>query len=76
MGLSNLPAVPREQLISALNSYAAQLEESLDQMHERTKQQQPLPSFVEAMFDYSRVLAEAELNWVLGFIQEVEAGRV
>jgi DNA-binding PadR family transcriptional regulator len=66
----------REQLITALSSYAAQLEDGLDQMHGRAEQQQPLPPFVEAMFDYSRVLAEAELNWVLGFIQEVEAGRV
>jgi DNA-binding PadR family transcriptional regulator len=76
MGLFNLPTVPREQLITALSSYAAQLEDGLVQMHGRAEQQQPLPPFVEAMFDYSRVLAEAELNWVLGFIQEVEAGRV
>lgn len=76
MGLSNLPVLPREQLIIALNSYSAQLEERVGHMQERAEQQQPLPPFVEAMFDYSRVLAEAELKWVCGFIQEVEAGNV
>jgi DNA-binding PadR family transcriptional regulator len=74
MGLSNLPVVPQEQLINALNSYAVQLEESLSKIHERAELQQPLPPFVEAMFDYSRVLAEAKLKWVRGFIQDMEAG--
>ena len=76
LGLSNLPVIPREQLIKALNTYAVQLEESLIHMRERAGEQQPLPSFVEAMFDYSQVLAEAELEWIRDFIGEVEAGRV
>jgi len=76
MGLSNLPVIPKEQLIKALNTYAAQLEESLVHMHGRAEEQQPLPSFVAAMFDYSQVLAEAELEWIRNFIREVEAGRV
>lgn len=76
MGLSNLPVIPREQLIKALNTYAAQVEESVIQMRGRAEEQQHLPSFVEAMFDYSQVLAEAELKWIRNFIGEVEAGRV
>ena len=76
MGLSNLPVIPREQLIKALNTYAAQIEESLMHVQGRAEEQQPLPSFVEAMFDYSQVLAEAELEWIRNFIGEVEAGRV
>lgn len=76
LGLSNYPAVSQEQALSALNSYAAQLDESLHRMLQRAEDQSPLPPFVEAMFDYSRVLAEAELNWIRNFIQEVEAGNV
>ena len=76
LGLSNFPILPREQVLEALNLYAAQMEASLDQMLQRAAEQQPLPAFVAAMFDYSQVLAEAELNWMRSFIQEVELGNV
>ncbi|MGB3702015.1 MAG: hypothetical protein WA997_12160, partial [Anaerolineales bacterium] len=76
LGLSNYPALPKEQLLSALYSYAAQLDENLNHMLQRAKKQRPLPPFVEAMFNYSQVLAEAELKWIRIFIQEVEAGNV
>jgi DNA-binding PadR family transcriptional regulator len=76
LGLSNLPIIPPENLLPALNSYAAYLDESLKHLEERAEQQRPLAPFVEAMFDYSQVLIEAELNWLRKFILEVEAGRV
>jgi DNA-binding PadR family transcriptional regulator len=76
LGLSNLPIIPTEQLLDALNSYATKLEESMQHMGTRAEEQRPQPPFVEAMFDYSRVLAEAELIWIRDFMQEVEAGRV
>jgi hypothetical protein len=66
--------VPREQVLGALNSYAVQMEARLKQMLHRAADQQPLPAYVAAMFDYSQVLAEAELNWIRNFIQEVEQG--
>jgi DNA-binding PadR family transcriptional regulator len=76
LGLSNFPMVPREQVLAALSAYAAQMQERLDHMLERAQDQRPLPHFVEAMFDYSQVLVQAELNWIRNFIQEVEAGNV
>ncbi len=76
LGLSNFLIVPREQVIEALNSYVQQLEKKLEYMQERAKVQQSLPPFVEAMFDYTSVLAEAELNWMKNFVNEVEAGNV
>ncbi|MGW8227179.1 MAG: PadR family transcriptional regulator [Anaerolineales bacterium] len=76
LGLSNYPLLPREQVLSALKSYAIQINIRLDHLLERAGEQRPLPNFVEAMFDYSRVLAQAELDWVENFIQEVEAGNV
>jgi DNA-binding transcriptional ArsR family regulator len=74
LGLSNFPIVPREQVLGALNSYAVQMEARLKQMLHRAADQQPLPAYVAAMFDYSQDLAEAELNWIRNFIQEVEQG--
>jgi len=76
LGLSNFPVLSGEQVLEALNLYATHIEENLNQMLRRAEEQQPLPVFVAAMFDYSQVLAEAELNWIRNFIQEVELGNV
>ena len=76
LGLSNYPILPREQVLSALKSYANQINTRLDHLLEQVEEQRPLPYFVEAMFEYSRILAQAELDWVENFIQEVEAGSV
>lgn len=76
LGLSNYPHLPRERVLAALNSYANLLEERLNHILERAEEQRPLPNFVEAMFGYSRVLTQAELDWVRNFTREVEAGRV
>ena len=76
LGLSNLPIIPREQVLAALNAYAAEIEARLAHMLGRAAAQQPLPLFIQAMFDYSQVLAEAELNWIKNFIHEVEVGNV
>ena len=76
LGLSNLPEIPPEKLLPSLKSYAAQLDERLKHLEDRAEQQRPLAPFVEAMFDYSRVLIAAELDWLRNFLLEVEAGRV
>ena len=76
LGLSNFPIIPKEQTLSALNRYKEQLETRLQQLLERAEAQQPLPGFVQAMFDYSQALAEAEIIWIQNFIQAVEAGNV
>jgi hypothetical protein len=59
-----------------LKTYAARLDERLKHLEERAEQQRPLEPFVEAMFDYSRVLIAAELSWLRIFLLEVEAGHV
>ena len=76
LGLSNFPIFPREQAVEALRAYVAQLEERLNHMLGRAEAQRPLPPFVDAMFTYSQVMAEAEISWMQNFIQEVEAGNV
>jgi DNA-binding PadR family transcriptional regulator len=76
LGLANYPALPRERLLAALDSYAAQLEQSAQNIRQRAEAQRPLPPFVEAMFDYSRVMLEAERRWIRRFMQEMEVGNV
>jgi DNA-binding PadR family transcriptional regulator len=72
LGLSNFPILPREQVLEALNSYTRQLEGSLNHMLARAEEQRPLPPFVEAMFDYSKTMAIAEINWIQKYILLLE----
>ena len=76
LGLSNFPALPRGQVLAALDSYAEEVGERLTHMQQRANEQSPLPPFVQAMFNYSQALAEAELNWIQNFKQELEAENV
>jgi DNA-binding PadR family transcriptional regulator len=76
VGLSNYPSLPQEQLLAALNTYAARLDQSRRHMSRQAEEQRPLPPFVQAMFDYSQTMIEAERDWIQAFIQEVEAGNV
>ena len=76
LALSNFPIVPRDQVLTSLTKYAVEIETSLLHMLGRAEAQQPLPPFIQAMFDYSQVLAEAEFNWIKDFIQDVEVGNV
>ena len=70
LGLSNFPIFPRSQALEALNTYVAQLQERLNHMLERSEEQQPLAPFIQAMFDYSQALAEAEISWMKNFIND------
>jgi hypothetical protein len=38
----------------------------------RADEQQPLPDFVEAMFDYSTAMIATELAWLNEYIQKLE----
>jgi DNA-binding PadR family transcriptional regulator len=76
LGLANYPILPREQLLAALNSYAAHLEQSVQHVLQRAEDQRPLLPFVQAMFDYSVTLLDTERDWIQRFLQEVETGNV
>jgi DNA-binding PadR family transcriptional regulator len=72
LGLSNLPFLTQEESLDALKKYADEIERRLAHMLSRADEQQPLASFVAAMFAYSRTLAEAELHWINKYIKELE----
>jgi DNA-binding PadR family transcriptional regulator len=76
LGLSNLPAIPHNQILISLNKNVNQLDKRLEHLSQRVDEQSPLPPYVEAMFEYSRMMVEAELSWMKAFIRKVEAGNV
>lgn len=73
LGVSNLPAIEQAQAVAALREYCTSLTARLERVRERWREQQPLPYFVDALFDYSASMIEAELNWVNKFIRQLEA---
>ena len=72
LGLSNLPVVPKDQALQAMGQYASALETRLTQLLTREDEQQPLPDFVQAMFDYSTAMIATELAWLNEYMQRVE----
>lgn len=73
LGLANLPVLSEDQALGALVRYREALEARLGQLLTRQEEQQPLPDFVEAMFDYSTVMIATEIAWLNQYMQTLEA---
>ena len=73
LGLANLPGVPKSEAISALRQYSERLTEREEYVRARAEAQRPLPDHVEAMFDFSLTMIEAEREWIGKFIKQLEA---
>ena len=73
LGLSGFPALKPEDARAALLDYLALLKDREANVIRRQKDQQPLPPHVDAMFDYSLVLVQAEIAWLEGFIRQLKA---
>jgi len=71
LGLANLSDVANKS-VDALKKYRDRLSERLVHIHERREMQIPLPYLVDAMFDYSFMIIEAEKKWIEKFIQKLE----
>jgi DNA-binding PadR family transcriptional regulator len=72
LGIGNLPALAPVEVQAALRQYCDALNERLAHVQARWEAQKPLPYFVDAMFDYTVTLVEAELQWVEEFIGIME----
>jgi DNA-binding PadR family transcriptional regulator len=72
LGLANLPAIPPAEAVAALHQYRDALASRLDHVRARWESQRPLPYCVDAMFDHSVTMIEAEIEWVAQFISELE----
>jgi DNA-binding PadR family transcriptional regulator len=71
LGLANLPAIPPDEAVRALQRYREALEQRLMGLKARRESQGPLPYFVDAMFDHSVALIQAEIAWVERFIVQL-----
>ncbi len=74
LGLANLPMIKPAEAIRALEQYRTGLDERIAQMIANRNAQRPLPYFVEAMFEYSLALVQAERNWVEKFLDKLQNG--
>ena len=73
MGLAILPRINHQDTLESLSEYHKALYKRRESMQVRLESQRPLPYFVEAMFDYSLTLVNAEIDWVEKFIQKLKS---
>lgn len=72
LGLALLPRIGYKDALESLIEYQKALYQRLESIRISLERQQPLPYYVEAMFDYSLTLVNAELGWVETFIQQLQ----
>ncbi len=73
LGLACLPGIAPQQALAALRQYRDSLAQRLAQVQSGWDAQRPLPYFVDAMFDHSVTMIQAELHWIERFITRMEA---
>jgi DNA-binding PadR family transcriptional regulator len=72
LGLSNLPGLAPDEALAALCQYRDRVAERRTYVEQRWHRENvPLPDHVDAMFDLSMTLIEAELAWIERFIQRL-----
>jgi DNA-binding PadR family transcriptional regulator len=74
MGLANFPSLAPGDAVAALQQYRVNLAEQLEHVQARWSSQPPLPPFVDAMFDHTVTLIQAELGWVTRFLTQLQEG--
>jgi DNA-binding PadR family transcriptional regulator len=76
LAMANLPGILPDEAIAALEQYREALIAHREHVQERWDAQKPLPYFVDAMFDHSITMAEAEIAWIEQLIKQVEGHNV
>jgi hypothetical protein len=69
LGLNNISGLPPEEALQAVKAYRDELDGKLRQLHDRRDADGPMPWFVDALFDYSVEMLDAERTWVDRFIR-------
>ncbi len=73
LGLSGLPVIRPDKAMDALRQHQTSLAERRQHILRRWEAQKPLPYYVEAMFDQSLTVINAQLEWLDKFIHQMEA---
>jgi DNA-binding PadR family transcriptional regulator len=68
LAIGNLPAVSPVKAVAALRKHREMLADQLGRVQVRWEEQKPLPYFVDALFDYSVAMIEAQKAWLDKFI--------
>lgn len=71
LGVANLPQLPPADAATALREYHTALERQLERVQAQRARQQPLPFFVDAIFDHAVTLIQAERDWIGRFLQRL-----
>lgn len=72
LGLANLPAISHDEAVNALIQRRDTLQQTLHHVRSRRAEAQPhAPMHVDAMFELSVVMLEAEINWLTSFIDRL-----
>jgi DNA-binding PadR family transcriptional regulator len=75
LGLAYLPSLPPQEARSALGQYRQRLAERRAYVLARREAGRThMPPHVEAMFDLSLTLIDAELGWVENYLAQMETG--
>jgi DNA-binding PadR family transcriptional regulator len=73
LGLANFPTVSTNEALTALNQYGQHLTEKVEILRAvRDSSQHAHPYFVDAIFELSLAVMQAELEWVERFIQQLQ----
>ena len=71
LGVANLPALPPEDVQVALSERAAALQEEHDRLAHIRGDVAGVPPHVDAMFEYTQTLIDAEIQWLETFRKEL-----
>ena len=72
LGLANLPAISKYEALAALRQQSEGLAKHRELIQARWESQQPLPFFVDAMFDLALTKINTDLDWLDRFIDQLE----
>jgi DNA-binding PadR family transcriptional regulator len=75
VGMANWPLIPPGESVAALRRRSDALLRKKAEVLAARDAQQPLPDFVDAVFEYSVVMLDAELNWVARTLTSLERKR-
>ena len=64
LGLVHLPVLSRDQVLDALRTRKEGLSQEISRMEVIHFEQQPLPDFLDAVFDFSLKQLKAEADWL------------
>lgn len=74
LGLANLPGISEHESLPALRLYCDQLIQRREHVRQRQDRiEKPRPRHIDAMFDLSLTMVDAELAWVKKFMQRLQS---